>query len=537
MSVLLLVFVPGFLILRSLTRLREEELIASSPGVSFLILGTIVFLGNLFDGNQFAFSVALLAGMLFVVLGLVIWRRPEPPKARSMLGLFLLFFLHLLAFQLLLPIYAGGAWYGDWWENYSISQVYLYHGDYHTIWFGHFNLLTRTPLFNLVASFFLSIFGDHFWVFQIAASVMNSVFVLPLYLLTKRVFGRKTGMLAVTFLIFNTWAMHNAWYTWPKMLNSYFILLSVHYYLEFKETHSASNLHLLALFNALAFMSHQLAILYTLGLAIDYLLRRPRIQEGIEHIVKFSIVSIAIIAPWYLWAIFIFGAKSLLSSTPTAIAMTGYRSPQGVLRVLFSNAHQSVIPLPLFREANYSNLISLYYNPIIGAITITLGAYLLYFVTRHDVPKALKSMEAESEHFTMVLLVIVGYFGALLVQLEVSERGIAHNTMVPLVLILLIYLARLLELAGREVVLLFSGIVLEFGVSTWYQVHRLIAGQGFDKIAENNLALKSSGGLVFLRDYMGGSWLPPVLLAVSVEIIALYMVYICNIRGENASLK
>ncbi len=97
--------------------------------------------------------------------------------------------------QAALPIYVGGYWYFDWWQHYNLSQLYMGKAPYDYLWLGMYNFASRTPLMNLNAAFFLSLFGDNFWVYQIVASVLNSIVFLAAYLLCKELAGKKTAMM------------------------------------------------------------------------------------------------------------------------------------------------------------------------------------------------------------------------------------------------------------------------------------------------------------------------------------------------------
>src|SRR5216683_5048706 len=114
-----------------------------------------------------------------------------------------------------LPIYAGGNWYGDWWEHYSIAQAYVgTAGGHDTVWFGDYTLASRTPLFSLAAAFALALFGDRFWVYQIASTFASSLFLPALFLLARELFGARVALLVTGFVFFNTWLTHDATFTW-----------------------------------------------------------------------------------------------------------------------------------------------------------------------------------------------------------------------------------------------------------------------------------------------------------------------------------
>src|SRR5438876_1158641 len=82
---------------------------------------------------------------LALVLGLVSARAARRPLRTAVswprLGWWALFYLALVGLQGMSPIYAGGNWYGDWWEHYSIAQAYAgTAGGRSSTWFAYYNL-------------------------------------------------------------------------------------------------------------------------------------------------------------------------------------------------------------------------------------------------------------------------------------------------------------------------------------------------------------------------------------------------------------
>src|SRR5262249_6824914 len=139
----------------------------------------------------------------------------------------------LVAVQALLPIYVGSGWWGDWWMHYDESLVFLGQWSVDTKWFDLYTLASRTPLFNLVGAFLLSLGGEEFGIFQLASTLMNCCFLPALYLLLRALLGPRAGLVGIMLASLNIWMLHLAWFTWPKMLVVYFLLLSLYFYLCF----------------------------------------------------------------------------------------------------------------------------------------------------------------------------------------------------------------------------------------------------------------------------------------------------------------
>ena len=156
--------------------------------------GTSAFLAHLSAADPWTVNAAIWTAAVLAAASPSLRRRRRPSRSSlswPLLGFWALFYLALVGFQGMTPIYAGGNWYGDWWEHYSIAQAYIRTaGGHETVWFGDYNLASRTPLFNLVTAFALSLFGDHFWVYQVASTVASSLFLPAIVLLVRELRGR-----------------------------------------------------------------------------------------------------------------------------------------------------------------------------------------------------------------------------------------------------------------------------------------------------------------------------------------------------------
>lgn len=71
-----------------------------------------------------------------------------------------------------------------------------------------------------------------YWNYELLGIVLNSLYLIPLYLLLARLFRdrRMAGWIAAAVLL-NTFVFINTWYTWPKLMAMYFVLTAVFYVL------------------------------------------------------------------------------------------------------------------------------------------------------------------------------------------------------------------------------------------------------------------------------------------------------------------
>jgi 4-amino-4-deoxy-L-arabinose transferase-like glycosyltransferase len=392
LAVPVLALVPGTLAAARLSFLTPDERAATAGGFGFAFLGLSAFLARIAGGDPMIVNaVTWTAGVAAGAIAIVARRPPRwPGVSWPLLGLWALFYLTLSGFQGLTPVYAGGDWYGDWWEHYSIAQAYLgTAGDHTTVWFGDYNLASRTPLFSLAAAFAMSFFGDRFWVYQAASTFASSLVLIPLYLLARRLFGADAARLGAGFCFLSTWLIHDATYTWMKLVSASFLLLALLFYIRFREQTDARLLYAIALCGALAFMSHQSAAYYLVALFADHFLFRPRTPVSWRQAAVCVAIVAAVVAPWHLWVSDLYGVVGTVEANP--VLSTGEPTLVRVMRGGAQNAVTSLLPVPFLdfvRAGRFTperilrRLVQLYVGPLAGALTLSVIVGLLFTLRR-----------------------------------------------------------------------------------------------------------------------------------------------------------
>src|SRR5262249_27069517 len=135
----------------------------------------------------------------------------------------------------------------------------------------------------------------------------------------------RTARLGTALAALNVWLLHNAWFTWPKMLVVYFLLLSLAFYLRFLAVGPADSREGARAFRWcwaaawLGFMTHQVSLVYlgalllhAAALAWRERAYRPRVAE----LAVLAGVALLIAGPWYGWLAGNQGASELLAGTP-----------------------------------------------------------------------------------------------------------------------------------------------------------------------------------------------------------------------------
>ena len=387
-----LALIPGTLAAAHLSFLTPEERAAAAGGFGFAFVGCSAFLAHLAGADPAKVDAAIWAVAVTAgVASIVVSRRPYwSAVSWRLVALWAAFYVALVGFQGLTPVYAGGNWYGDWWEHYSIAQAYLgTAGGHDTVWFGDYTLASRTPLFSLAAAFAMALFGDRFWVYQVASTFASSLFLPALLLLARELFGARVALLAAGFVFFNTWLIHDATFTWMKVVCAYFLLLALYFYIRLRASADARMLYMTALGGALAFMSHQSAAYYVAVLVADHWLFRPRTPVSWRQAGLAAAIVAAVVWPWHWWVSHLYGVVSAVKANP--ILSSGQPTLLRLLRGGAENAVTSLIPVPFvdfLRGRHFTadsalfRLVQLDVNPVVGALTLSVTAALLLTWTR-----------------------------------------------------------------------------------------------------------------------------------------------------------
>src|SRR5262249_5161221 len=152
----------------------------------------------------------------------------------------------------------------DWWMHYGESLVFLGKLPVDTVWVEKYTVASRTPLYNLVLASVMSVAGEEFWVYQWASVLTNAVVALPAMLVARDLFGPRAGRLALVLAPLNVWVLHEAWFTWSKMLTCYYLLLGLYFYLRWLRDGGRGPFAGFWAATLLGFMTHQVGAVYGL---------------------------------------------------------------------------------------------------------------------------------------------------------------------------------------------------------------------------------------------------------------------------------
>jgi hypothetical protein len=388
-------YAAPFFHLRRWKRLSAEEAFALSLAAASLLFGAAAFATHAADLPQRPLHAAVFLLLIVSVIPQLMQKGSVAEFFSARAASWMLLFLSLiLLLQIAFPVYIGGFWYFDWWQHYNLSQMYMGKVPHDYLWLGMYNFASRTPLMNLNAAFFLSLFGDAYWRYQIVASILNSAVILPAYLLMRRISGGKTAIIVIALLFLSPSIVHNTFYPWQKLFAAYFVLLAAYFYFRFLRDDSlpenAACLLVFALICA-GFLAHQSSLFSSIVILLDMgwraLRRNPArlLRLGVACALCFLVID----GIWFGWAISYFGLKRSFLSYYERPATVGGLS--GYL-VVFTYHTVATLCSPLFAYdlvgkfgllRFYENIQVLYYNSLIGMATLTAAITAVFVLARN----------------------------------------------------------------------------------------------------------------------------------------------------------
>ena len=394
LQVFLMGFIPGR-VLTNLLPYDKEIKAAASFAVSFFIYYLVGFLTYIFKLPASPIHLGLFLTFLIIFFLKVFQGKLLNKNELGFVGIYFLLFLVVVSLQGLLPFYAGGFWYFDWFEHYQRSLFFTRHLPLN-FQFGPYLLTARPPFFNIVVSFYQSVIGREFYHYQIIATLLNLCIALPVYLFCRDYFGLKklkNLMLLISALIlFNPAIMQQATFTWTKSLSAYFILLALFFYLFARDKNHQPSSYLSSLLLAGGFITHYSSLGYIIPVFLDYILLtflifKKRLLPLIISI--FIIVSISF--TWFGFAIRNYGLYNTFLGN-TSYEWTKNMTFSNRLEKDITNFTYTFLPLISGSFLNYikpqtSFLVKIfdlstyfYFDTFPGSITLTLYALIVLYV-------------------------------------------------------------------------------------------------------------------------------------------------------------
>ncbi len=378
----------------------------------------------------------------------------------------------------------------------------------------------RTPLMGAVTAFFEAtldqdvppeqVWGlpgrawqlidqDGYWLYRLIASLLSSIFLLPTYLLAKKFFGDGIAKATLLFIVINPFIVINTFFTWPKLMMAYFLLVAFYFIAEHKlYTLSGASL-------AFAYLSHPLAALY-LGGAFVYIFletffKSQTFRRWASLLGGFFFAA----SPWLYWTMFVYKHPSRMSTYPIgyiikdptnaneeikyAWEMFRRRPVISILMDRFKIAYDTLMPpldiIPrigsavrgIFQGGSWRDALEPLHGPVVTLHYSALPGMLglaLWFFTYYGVFACLR------RYYRYIISFLVVPFMCVLIFWGVWPRGVGMDVlqpMIPMIVPFGIYGVFLIAEKRLLVSVIVVFVVLEYMLVMWL-------GLGYFKISQ-----------------------------------------------------
>lgn len=214
---------------------------------------------------------------------------------------------------------------------------------------NYFNLLNDKPPLDYTWSANSIDLGLTYAKFQIIASVLNAIFIVPAFFLLIKLFNKRTAAVTCLFLAVSQFFIYNAVFSWPKSFVAFFILLSWLLLLEKTTRYTL----LAGIASGIAYLAHDLAILY-IAASVIFLLANKRFRE----ILIFAGSSVVFAIPWMFTASIIYNRPSSFILYPFSV--NGLPQPGQEKQIFSQFLHTSPLRHIYVRLANFFYIFSPY---------------------------------------------------------------------------------------------------------------------------------------------------------------------------------
>jgi len=231
----------------------------------------------------------------------------------------------ILALQFQIVVYGGVTWFGDWYEHYERAILFLDHLPAETHFhLGMWTLPARGPIFNAVASFFMRSMGRDFASYQVFATGLNTLAVLPMTLLLRDLAGlrQRTAMLLGAGLFgLSPFAVQHEVFTATKFLTVAYILGAIHFYLYGQKRNSpelrAWSIPAFAAGVLVHYLTVLIALFFVVHLCVSHLYAALKEGKSSRPFVLPVACSILLLGLWFGTCFAKFGIKATLQANST----------------------------------------------------------------------------------------------------------------------------------------------------------------------------------------------------------------------------
>lgn len=270
----------------------------------------------------------------------------------------------------------------------------------------------RTPLYGLVFSFINPSPIHYYWFTQIVSIILSSLYLIPSYLIAKKLFTERVAQLSTLFMIFTPFMIFQTGYTWPKNISMFFILFAIYFIFlsNFNHKYIISGLLL-----GIGFLFHNYTGLYIITILI------MMIYYKTNH--RLTVLSSLIITliPYFIWTYLYYGtiSTSRFIYYPISIEYCApmIQSTDQILEIFLSTPIIEII------TPHISNLLVTATPAILFASGLKTFDWLYYYT--HTYMGGLST--------AMYIIVVYAFFK------KDTNKFLRISVLIPIVLIVLLY--------------------------------------------------------------------------------------------------
>jgi len=316
-------FIPGFYFLKLLSKryFNNHIAILLSCSVSILLFGSIFIVLKILNSPPFVYSL-VNGGFAATLIALAYKKRllGEIFKVDNVYkyGLLLILIgatmaICFVSVNTTIPKYDISGWTkiaerglspslpADNELQYRTAEVFIKNLPPWTS--GVWTMGDRPPLMGVINSIWiLSTFNNKvyfYWHYEIIGIVLNILFILPCSVISKRIFKEPKVFYTVPLaVLLNVFIFVNIYYTWPKLMGIYFILVSIVLFLYKKIGYLTMSIA--GILWGLASLAHGGAILSLPVLFLLCMIFLIKLKK-LKYVIPFIVFFILLQSPWRIY--------------------------------------------------------------------------------------------------------------------------------------------------------------------------------------------------------------------------------------------
>jgi hypothetical protein len=384
-----------------------------------------------------------------------------------------LFAAGALGTTLMTPLSAGALRIGDWVAHWFLVLVYLGQPlpDLRTFTnrVGDFGVISRPPLYNLEGGLLVGPLDVQFWPFQLITPMLALSVAAAGALWARAVGGRGAACIVAPLIGLSPFLLQNASYPWPKMVAAglvlLFLLLIRAAALARRPARARQTFVLAALCAGLAYLGHPTSIFYIVPTLLWLSWRRPRplfrrpVRWTLATWALGGLAGLAAFGPWQVWVLTTYGLRAMLDANPASFGVDVSETLGDWLLKGGVAAIGTLVPLPALGALARGSLPSVdqLLRFQLAVLTGALGLSGCWLLVRASLAAPSSLLRRPPWLMTVVLC---GFFGQVMLQPNWHDTGDAADSMTPIVVLGLAYVAREAQSLGPVARRLFFGLVL-----------------------------------------------------------------------------